>query len=283
MSLEFQIKSRDGLRLHACRREPTGEPTAVVCMVHGLGEHCGRYGFMADAFNRAGFAWFAMDLRGHGKSEGMRGHAPGYDGLMSDIARLLEAARRCHPNSPLFLYGHSLGGNLAIQHALRERPALAGVVASAPLLRLAFDPPRRQVAVLRILNALRIRVSLPSGLDVEALSRDPEVLNAYRNDPLTHGRITPALAVAMIENGRWNLEHAPQLPCPLLLLHGDADRITSSAASRDFAERAGSSCTLKIWNGLYHELHNEPERREVVDYVLEWMERILGNSGGRGL
>ncbi len=275
---EFKIETRDGLELHGRGQEPDVDAKAAVCLVHGLGEHCGRYGFVAESFNRAGYAWLAFDLRGHGKSQGIRGHAPSYGLLMSDISQLLETARQRHPNLPLFLYGHSLGGNLAIHYALRRQPALAGLVASAPLLRLAFEPLRWQSAALRFLNTLRIRLPMPSGLDDGVLSHDPEVLEAYRSDPLIHDRITPALAVSMIKNGRWNLEHAAQFPCPLLLMHGDADRITSPDASRDFAEKAGTACTLKIWSGLYHELHNEPERQEVVKHMLEWMEKTAGTQ-----
>jgi len=271
---ETHLKTRDGLRLHLCGQEPEAEPKAVVCLVHGLGEHCGRYGFVAETFNRAGYAWLAFDLRGHGKSEGMRGHAPNYELLMSDIFQLLETAQNRYPSRPLFLYGHSLGGNLAIHYALREQPALAGIVASAPLLRLSFEPPRWQTAILRLLHAFRIQLPIPSGLDDEKLSRDPDVLDAYRNDPLVHSRITPALATAMIANGQWNLEHAQELPCPLLLVHGGADRITSPEASAEFVQKAGTTCTLKIWDGLYHELHNEPERQQVVDYVAEWMDSV---------
>jgi len=278
---ETHLKTRDGLRLHVCGQEPESAPKAVVCLVHGLGEHCGRYGFVAEAFTRAGIAWLAFDLRGHGRSEGKRGHAPNYEMLMADLFELLETARQRHPALPLFLYGHSLGGNLAIHYALRRQAELAGVVASAPLLRLAFEPPRWQTATLRLLHALRLQPPMPSKLDAGKLSRNPNVLEAYRSDPLVHGRITPALATAMIEKGQWNLEHAQELPCPLLLVHGGTDRITSPQASAEFAKKAGATCTLKIWDGLFHELHNEPERRQVLDSVLAWMEKTIRSGQPR--
>ena len=288
---EFEIKTADGLKLHGQGWEPEGEAKAAVCLVHGMGEHSGRYVHMAEAFNRAGTALIAFDLRGHGRSEGKRGHAPNYEALMSDIFQLLETAKQRYPDLPVFLYGHSLGGNLAIHYALRHRPNLAGVVASAPLLRTAFKPPAWKMVLLRSMYRLRPGFTLPRGVDDTALSRDVKVVQAYQNDPLVHDRISARLAIDMLRVGEWNVEHAVEFPLPLLLMHGDADRITSAQASREFASRAKDQCTLKIWDGLYHELHNEPfmvnlhgepfmvnlhgepEQSEVLAHALEWMKQ----------
>ena len=269
---EFKIEAYGGLKLHGQGWEPDTGTKAAICLVHGLGEHGGRYAQVAEAFNQAGYALMASDLRGHGKSEGQRGHAPSYTVLMDDIFQLLETARERYPNAPLFLYGHSLGGNLVIHYALRRLPKLAGIITSAPLLRLAYTPPHWKTGLLHILHALRIHCTLPSGLDDRALSRDINVVRAYRNDPLTHNQITPNLGVDMIRNGEWNMAHAADLPCPLLLMHGDADRITSAKATREFALRAGATCTLKIWDGFFHELHNEPDKDDVLAYILDWIQ-----------
>jgi alpha-beta hydrolase superfamily lysophospholipase len=278
---EFEIITSNNLKLYGQGWEPGDSIKAVACLVHGIGEHGGRYSHVAEAFNRAGYALIAFDLRGHGRSEGKRGHAPNYEALMSDISQLLETAKQRYPNLPVFLYGHSLGGNLAIHYALSQQPDLAGVVASAPLLRLAYKPPAWKTGMLRVMHLLRINCSIPRGVEDAALSRDINVVRTYRNDPLVHNRITPSLAVDMLRNGRWNLEHAAEFPCPLLLLHGDADRITSAQASREFADKAGASCTLKIWSGLYHELHNEPEQSHVLDTILEWLENKTGPCKAR--
>ncbi len=274
----FKIEAANALGLHGVDWSPDSRAKAVVCLVHGLGEHSGRYDHVAEELTKAGYALVAMDLRGHGRSEGKRGHAPDYDALMSDIFQLLETAARRHPGLPQFLYGHSLGGNLVIHYALRRKPQLAGVIATAPLLRLAYNPPTAQTIALRIMKALRITIPMASGLDDTALSRDLNVVRTYRNDPLTHHMITPQLAVAMIENGEWNLKHAADFPCPLLLMHGDADRITSAEATREFAERMGESCTSKVWNGFYHELQNEPGKQEVFAYMLNWLDHCLSSD-----
>ena len=269
---EFKIESYDGLRLHGQGWEPDAEAKAVVCLVHGLGEHGGRYAHVAKAFNHAGYALMTCDLRGHGKSEGQRGHARDYTALMDDIFQLLERVKEQYPDLPLFLYGHSLGGNLVIHYALRRLPSLAGVVASAPLFRTTIKPPAWKLAMLRAMCGVWPGMSVSSRLESTVLSHDPEVVQAYQEDPLIHDRISARLAVDMLRYGEWNLAHAADLPCPLLLMHGTADRITSPKASREFALRAGAACTLKIWDDLYHALHNEPEQNQMLDYVLEWLE-----------
>ncbi len=269
---QFILNTADALTLHGQGWEPDIPPKAVICLVHGLGEHCSRYDHVAETFNQAGFALLSFDLRGHGRSEGRRGHAPNYPALMADISQLLNEAASRYPNRPCFLYGHSLGANLAIHYALTERPPLAGVIASAALLRLAYKPPAWKTALLRSMHALQINMTISSGLNDTDLSRDINVIRTYRNDPLTHKRITPSLAVNMLRYGEWNLKHAAEFPVPLLLMHGDADRITSAEAAREFAAHTIAGCTLKIWEGLYHELHNEPEKQEVLAQILNWLE-----------
>jgi alpha-beta hydrolase superfamily lysophospholipase len=266
-----EIQSVDGLQLKGQTWTPDSGIKATVALVHGLGEHCGRYAHVAKVLNSAGFAVVALDLRGHGKSGGKRGHTPSYDLLMCDIHKLLEHAASLSSDIPVFLYGHSLGGNLVIHYALKKKPDLAGIIASAPLLRLAFEPPIWQQNLLRTLQRMNISTGMPNGLNTQFLSRDPDVVKAYKNDPLTHNRITPSLAVSMIEAGQWNLKHASGFPLPLLLLHGSDDRITSPEATTEFANMASNSCTLQLFNGLYHELHNEPEKEDVIGVVQEWI------------
>ncbi len=278
---EFILNSADGLKLQGQGWDPETEVKAVVCLIHGHGEHSGRYDHVAAAFNNAGFALLAFDLRGHGRSEGRRGHAPNYPALMADMAQLLETAKQRYPARPVFLYGHSLGGNLAIHYTLCMKPHLSGVIATAPLLRLAAAPPVWKTGLLRVLRVLRINCRLPSGLNDKALSHDLNVVRAYRNDPLTHNRISPRLAVNIIQNGKWNLQHAAEFSCPLLLMHGDADRITSPGATREFAAQATAQCTLKIWEGFFHELHNEPQKQQVLGRMVEWMNALLDEEKKR--
>lgn len=273
--MTFEIITPDGLKLYGRRWEPAGEAKAVICLVHGLGEHSGRYEHVADAFTRDGFALFACDLRGHGKSEGKRGHAPSYKLLMSDIFQCLEKAKQDHPHLPQFLYGHSLGGNLVIQYALRKPSDLAGVIASSPLFRPAFTPPSWKTALLGTVAGLCPTLSLSNEIDIHALSQDPDIVRTYRDDPLVHDRVSLRLAKNMLMAGEWNRTHAADIPCPLLLMHGEADRITSAQASREFAATANDLCTVKLWPGLYHELHNEPQQQQVLTRISSWIKLTL--------
>lgn len=269
---EFEWQTEDGLRLYAQGWQPETEFKGVVCLVHELGEHSGRYAHLAAFLSQAGYVLLAFDLRGHGKSEGQRGHAPSYEVLLDDISQLLEEAAKRYPDRPRFLYGHSLGGNLVIEYALRRRPRLAGVIATGASFRLAFEPPAWKLTLAKILYSLWPTLTMSNELDRQALSRDPEVVRAYNDDPLVHDRISARLAMDMLQSGLWALEHAADFPLPLLLMHGGDDRLTSAQASREFATQASHRCTLKIWDGFYHEIHNEPKQGQVFGYLLEWLD-----------
>jgi len=236
-----------------------------------MGEHSGRYAHLAAFLDQAGYALLTFDLRGHGKSEGQRGHTPSYEALLNDISLLLEEAAKRYPDRPRFLYGHSLGGNQVINYALRRRPQVAGVIATGPLLRPGFEPPAWKLTLGKIMYSLWPTLSMSNELDCQSLSRDPEVVRAYNDDPLVHDRVSARLAMDMLQAGLWVLEQAAEFPLPLLLMHGSDDRLTSAQASREFAAQAGHRCTLKIWDGFYHEIHNEPEQGQVFEYLLEWL------------
>jgi alpha-beta hydrolase superfamily lysophospholipase len=270
---EWTWESFDGLDMYGRGWVPQGQPKAVIVLVHGHGEHVGRYEHVAAAMVEKGYALFGFDLRGHGKSGGPRGHTPAYDALMDDISAFFKQVDERYANLPHFLYGHSLGGNLVLNYALRRKPDLRGVIATGPWLELAFQPPAAQVRLGRLMNGIAPGFTQHSKLDTAGLSHDQTVVSAYQNDPLVHDKISARLFVAIYESGLWALEHAAEFPMPLLLMHGAADPITSAKASREFAERAGDKVTLKVWEGLYHEIHNEPEKAQVFKVMLDWLEK----------
>ena len=274
--LSLEWKTDDGLSLAVRNWKPETEPKALICLVHGLGEHSGRYNHLGGYLKGAGYALLAFDLRGHGRSQGQRGYSPNFRALLQDISLSLEEGQKLYPGRPLFLYGHSMGGTLVLNYVLRNRPSLAGVIVTSPLLRTAFAPPLWKVILGRIMYYLWPNLSLANELDCQGISRDPAIVHAYKNDPLVHDRLTPRLGIDLLRGGLWAFEHAAEFTLPLLLMHGDADSIVSAKASGEFAARAGNSCTLKIWPGLYHELHNEPEKDEVLSYLLGWLEWRCG-------
>lgn len=266
---EWSWQAADGTQIYAQGWEPQ-QATGVVCVVHGQGDHSGRYAHVAAALGEAGYATLTCDHRGHGKSQGPRGHTPSYEALLDEIDRLLEEAARRYPGRPRFLYGQSMGGNLALNYALRRRPPIAGVIATSPWLRLAFAPPAWKVVLGRALDRLAPSFTQASGLDITAIARDSEEVRAYAHDPLNHDQISPRLFNCCYAAGLWALDHAAEFPLPLLLMHGAADRITSAEASREFAAKA-PGCTFKRWDGCYHEVHNEPERQEMFAMTIDWL------------
>ena len=268
---EWTWYTADKTRLYAQSWQPDGTAVGVVGLVHGLGDHSSRYAHVAAALAEAGYITMTFDQRGHGKSQGARGDAPTYDEQMDDIKRLLAEAGERYPALPRFLYGHSMGGNLALNYALRRRPALQGVIATGPWLRAAFDPPAWRVRAGRFLHKVRPALLQPSGIDVTAVSRDAAVVQAYRDNPLIHDKISLRMYFSCVNAGRWALERAAEFTLPLLLMHGGADRLTSAAASREFAATIKNGCTYKEWDGLFHEIHNEPEQQQVFAYMIDWL------------
>jgi alpha-beta hydrolase superfamily lysophospholipase len=271
---EWKWKSRDGLEMYARSWSPEA-PKAVVVLVHGHGEHVNRYPHVAEAFTNAGYALQGFDLRGHGQSGGQRGHTPSYESLMDDITDFIADAGKRYPSLPIFLYGHSMGGNQVINYVLRSAGNLKGAIVTGPWLRLAFDPPAAQVMLAKILNKIAPSFSLASTLDQSALSRDEKVVQAYAADPLVHNKISVRLYTSIYGSGLWALEHAAEIKIPMLLMHGGADKITSAKASDEFATKAGKRVSLRIWDGFYHEIHNEPQKAEVLKMMVGWLDQQI--------
>ena len=271
--IEFERKSFDGLSLYFQGWQVDDGQKGVICLVHGLGEHSGRYAHWADLLNRAGYSVLSFDLRGHGKSQGKKGHVPNFDAYMKDISLLLGEAETRSSKIPNFLYGHSLGGILVANYVLRKNPHLAGVVITSPGFRTALEQQKVKIALAKIMGSLLPELSMPTGLDPKAISRDPEVVTKYINDPLVHGTATTAMAKNTLDAISWAFQHANEWTLPLLLMHGDCDQIAFIEGSREFSSKIRGDCTLKIWPGLCHELHNEPEKELVFEYLHEWIDK----------
>lgn len=270
---ELSWQSKDGLQFYAQEWRPDGEIRAAVALIHGLGEHSGRYQHVAQAFNRRQFGVMALDHRGHGRTKGVRGHGS-YDVILEDIDRLLEEIDRRYPGLPVFLYGHSLGGSLVLYYALQRRPQLKGVICTSPGLIPANNPPA-QIVIARIMSAIAPAFQINNGLDVSGLARDPAVAKAYTSDPLVHGKISARLGLDLIQDGQWIIEHAAEFPLPLLLMQGSADRLVNPSGTQQFAARAKGDVTFRLLDGWYHELHNEVEKEVVLGEMIAWMEQHL--------
>ena len=272
---EERWEAPEGVTLYAPRWEPEGTPRGALALVHGLGEHSGRYGDLIKRLTGAGYAVVAIDLRGHGRSSGTRGHTLVED-CLGDIDRLLDEVTRRYPGTPVFLYGHSFGGLLVLSHLLRRRPAVAGAVVTGPALHTDLRAQKAKVLLTRVLGRFLPTVTVPSGVKPELVSRHPDVVAAYRADPLVHDRVSLGFgrqALAAIDH---TLAHAGELSVPLLVLHGGADRLTFPSGSQTLARQAGGDCTLRILDGLYHEIHHEPERNRIFDEIVAWLDAHRG-------
>jgi alpha-beta hydrolase superfamily lysophospholipase len=270
-STEWRWKSEDGLAMQAREWMPDGAARGLVVLVHGFDDHGGRYLHVGQALAEAGFVLCSYDARGQGRSEGPWAWVDRYERLMDDLSAFLALATARHPGLPRFLYGHSMGGNEVLNFLLRRKPKLAGAVATGPWLELAVRAPAVQLAAARLAAKLPFTLALPTGMDPAGISHDPAVVAAYLADPCVKGKITPRLLVGVLDAGQWALAHAAELAVPLLILHGDADQITAHGASRRFAEAAGPLATFRSWPGGFHELHNEPEKAEVLKVITDWL------------
>ncbi len=270
-------KAEDGTTFFIHGWEPENcSPSGLVVLVHGLGEHTSRYAHAGKVLSKSGYALVGFDLRGHGKSGGARGHISSLDVIMQDIGQFFRLMEERYPGIPQFLYGHSLGGLLALAYGILHGAHLRGVVATGPGLRSSLQEQKAKVVVVRLLGVLLPTMTLPSGLDVDMISRDAAIVEAYRKDALVHDRVSLGLGNAALSAIDLCFARAGEFPVPLLLMHGKEDKIAYSSGSEDFAEllrAAGRDVTLKLWDGLYHEVHNEPGNEDVFRFMVEWLDQ----------
>jgi len=244
---------------------------ANILLVHGLGEHSGRYAtHFAEFFTNEGFSILTFDLPGHGKSSGKRGHIEKDDDFNKIINSVINYLRVSDPIVPIFLYGHSLGGLIVLDYLLEEKPQIKGVISTAPVLDTFKPIAPAKVKLAKKMKNILPSLSLDSGLDRSQLSRDEDVISAYNEDPLVHGATSARLGSYIIERGKYVLENLVDIELPSLVMVGTDEGIVSVNAINQFCE-SSPNCTKKIWKGLYHELHNEPEKSDVMQYTAKWM------------
>lgn len=267
---ELQYKNQEGINLYAIEW-PVADPVAVIALVHGQGEHIGRYHHLAAWYNARKIAVVGFDQQGYGRSGGNRGHVRDLEAFLQDIGLHLEKTRELYPGKPLFLYGHSMGGGLCLNYVARKEPQLAGLIVTGPWIRLAFPTPTLKVIVGRLLRNIVPKLALPTGLNANHISRDEAVVNAYKNDPLVHDKLSVTAGIELMEGAAWLDKWQGAFKIPVLIQHGADDQLTSAAASKEFAARVKGDVTYKSWPGLYHEIHNEKEQGEVFLFTYEWM------------
>ena len=272
MTRDGWLGSADGTRLYWQTWEPADPARDAVILVHGAAEHGGRYAHVAERLVAAGFAVYALDHRGHGRSDGPRALIDRLDRLVDDLGLFVARVREEHAGRRPFLVGHSLGGAVSLTYAIRHGDTIAGLVVSGPAVATEAVPAALK-AVTAALSAVAPKLPVFK-IEDDAVSRDPEVVLAYQRDPLNYPGKLPARTLGEIMRAMNTIPRdAATLRTPLLLLHGGDDRLCPPEGSRVVLAEAGSADkTLKVYDGLYHEIFNEPEREQVLDDLVEWIE-----------
>ncbi len=272
---EGTFRGSGAMELYYQRWRPEGTPKAILVVLHGHGEHCGRYANVVDWFVPREYAVYAFDARGHGRSPGKRGHLESYADMLGDLEAFLDLVRREEKDREVFLLGHSLGGLTALDYVLHNPDGLAGVVASGPVLSEPGLSPVR-ILLAKLLSHVWPGLTLATGLDATALSRDPSVVEAYVNDPLVHGKGTPRMGSEVLATVDWTQAHAAGMKLPCLIVLGSNDRLCAPEASRAFHEKVSFTDKEYIeYDGYYHEVYNDVGKERVLADVEVWLERHL--------
>jgi len=272
---EGTLTGYGGLELYTQHWLPEGEVKAVLAIVHGFGEYSGRYSNVVNWFVPKGYAAYAFDLRGCGRSPGQRGHINSFAEFREDVKAFLQWVGSQEPDKPLFLLGHSQGGLIVLDYVLHYPQGLTGVIASGPSLGgLPISP--LLVGLARLLSSIWPGLTMDSKLDATAISRDPGVVETYVNDPLVHSLGTPRLATELLQAMEWVQAHAAEMKLPCLIVHGGADRLALPEASRIFYEQMTIADKARHeYEGYYHEVFNDIGKELVLGDVEAWLEQHL--------
>jgi alpha-beta hydrolase superfamily lysophospholipase len=270
------LRSRTGCRIYTQNWQPTGTPKAVLILVHGLAEHSNRYVDVAKYFTTQGFAVYALDHEGHGRSQGPRGYITSFDEFLTTLDDYLQQIAELHPTSKLFLVGHSMGGVISTAYLLEHQEKLAGCILSGAALATGDAVGPIQRLLLRVLSILLPKLPILK-LEANDVCHDPKVVKAYRNDPRVFtGKIRVRLIAELLRTADRVLKNAASISLPMLILHGGDDRMASPAGSEKlYAGISSVDKSLKIYPGLYHEIFFEPEKHEIYAEIHTWLEQKL--------
>ncbi len=271
---EDSFQTLDGLKIYTAAWLPEAAPKAIVLLVHGIGEHSGRYQHVAAFLNEGGYAVYALDHRGHGRSEGERAYFASFDQPVNDLKHYLDLIRQRHPHDKIFVYGHSMGALISLLFTLRHQRELDGLILSGAPLAVESTSSPLMVAAGGVLQRFLPKAPLPA-IPPEYLSHDPAIVSDYAADPLNHhGAVYMRMGHHIVQGSRRVRARLPELTLPLLILHGAEDRICPPIASEWVYQQAGSADkTLRMYPALYHEIHNEPEKTAVLADIRNWLDQ----------
>ena len=269
---EGSFKGHKDLNLYYQSWLPAGHPEAILLVVHGGAEHSGRYTNLVNYFVPKGYAVCGLDLRGHGKSQGLRCYVERFTDYLTDLKTFFDIVRGGHGDAKVFLVGHSLGGAIATAYAIDHQHELAGLLLSAAYLKIPYSRSPALIAAARMLSLLLPKMGLIV-VDASTISQDKAVVDAYVNDPLVYrGKIRARFGGEMVKLQQELPRQMPEINLPILIMHGTADLLCDPQGSQMLYERVGSrDKTLKLYEGFYHEIFNEPGHKQVLADMEAWL------------
>lgn len=269
-SKAFDIRTRDNLVLACCKNQ-VDNPKAVFIGVHGFAEHMGRYNYLVKRMNEDGISTYRFDNRGHGKSQGKRGHLDNYMDFITDADKIVDIAREENPGKPIYMMGHSMGGFITLLYGITYPNKLSGQVLSGAASYYNDEVKGFKGLIMKLANRIKPDFYIKNDLSAK-LSRDPDVVDRYRKDKLCFDKATAGFYYQFLVSGTdFLVKKLPKYEYSCLILHGGSDKIIPKEASVNLFECIGSKDkTIKIYPELYHEILNEKEKDEVIDQILQW-------------
>jgi acylglycerol lipase len=269
---EGKFTGRNNYSLYRQAWLPDNVPAAVLIVVHGIAEHSGRYSNLVDYFVPKGYAIYSFDLRGHGKSEGKRSYVERFSYYLDDLKTFYGKVSEENKNMKVFLVGHSMGSTIALAYALEHQGELDGLIVSGTTLKAGAGINQASIIMAKILSAIMPEMGVKA-LDSADISRDRAVVDAYVNDPLDYtGKLSARVGAELLKTMAQVRSKISELSLPILIMHGAADRISDPSSSRMLFDGAGSKDkTLKLYEGFYHEIFNDPDRRLVFSDMANWL------------
>jgi alpha-beta hydrolase superfamily lysophospholipase len=266
------FKTSDNLLLEVQEYIQSDNPEKIVLIVHGHGEHAGRFQKVAEYFNEKGFSVFALTLRGHGNSKGKKGHAPSMEQLLTDIEYFIRFVRVDYLNADLYLYGHSMGGNIILNYLAKDQSnEITAGIATSPWIKLAFEPPKWKVNLGNWVADIIPSLIQPSGLKAEEISSIKEEVKKYENDPLIHDKVSAKLFTSITKGGEYLIHNTHKFKHKVFLAHGQQDKIISHDSTAEFAKDS-NLFTFKSYPNSKHEIHHDVDFENLMGDVLGWMD-----------
>jgi len=267
------VSSKDGARIFWQGFKPSGEIRALVLISHGLGEHIGRYEHLSAFLESRGYAVFGSDHRGHGRSEGKRGHILRFEQYLDDYKVFRDSVVERFPAKKSFLLGHSLGGLIAVHYVLKYPADFSGLILSSSALKVKIEANQVKLALGRFFSKVLPGITMSNELDPNFISHDQDVVKKYIDDPLVHDRVSARWFTSFVSAIEQAQSRASEIKIPILVMQSGDDRLVDPEGAREFFEKVSSQDkTLKYWDGFYHEMFNEIEKDIVYQFLLEWLE-----------